>query len=403
MNDRVAYCTIAAANYLSQTVALYESVQATSPGVPLYTLVVDLEQISLPPVPEGMTIVGLDSIIPDSTERHNMAAIYDVVELSTALKPRLLEELLATHEQVVYLDPDMWLVTPLEELEALIDQHGVVLTPHFLESIPPGERFLPDGQPVIVSEVHCLTVGFHNLGFCAVGRGGLPFLQWWWDRLCRECLIYPLFGMFVDQKWTDVGGRLFGAHTLRHYGYNIANHNLHERRFVATENGLRMETSGEPVRLLHFSGFDPHKPEQISDRQTVMLADSGLAFDAFDAISLDYAASVLRADSQLGELPEYGYARDCTGAALSKRLRRTYRSELLAGAALPSPFAAEDRKAFVRWRRRSVGKQLGGAALDAAMAFKYAFPDTFGRIKAADPRRFRAIRSRLLDRGRVRR
>ena len=194
--SRGIYCTIVAQNYLPQSLVLYDSIRKEEPSRLFVILVVDGNRKELETGRPNLVVV--DTTILGLTDREvlDLATIYDVVEFSTAVKPLFLKYLLELDEQAIYLDPDTYVVSPLAELEALIDQHHIVLTPHLLAPIQPGKTFQ--------SEINTLTVGVHNLGFCAVGRGALPFLDWWWSHLERECLIYPLLGLFVDQKWTDI-------------------------------------------------------------------------------------------------------------------------------------------------------------------------------------------------------
>lgn len=390
------YCTIVAQNYLPQALALYESVREHEPDREFVLLVIDGDRRALEAGRSQLTVLGRHDLGLDAAELDHLAMIYDVVELSTAVKPLLLRKLLDRFEQAIYLDPDMQVVTPLAELEALVREHGIVLTPHFLAPIPPGSSY--------ISEIHSLTVGIHNLGFCAVGRASVDFLDWWWSHLRRECLIYPLLGIFVDQKWTDVGANLFNAHSLRHAGYNIGPWNLLERRIELLDGTHVVGDRKDTLRLLHFSGFNANDPEAISER---LSADMHGATDsaAFREISRRYATTVLRIERDLGKTPAYAFSRDSLGKSISKRLRRQYRADLLAStsAALPSAFDHRQREAYASWRRGARLRKFRLTAGDLAIAAKYALPDTFGWFKNRFPSGFKRSRERLLSAANVRR
>lgn len=390
------FCTVVARNYLPQALTLQQSVARHHPEAEFVVLVVDGRPETVAPRAH-CRLVGLEVLGLSRRELDELTGIYDVVELSTGVKALFLQRLLDRWDRAVYLDPDTWIVSPLDELGELIDAHGVVLTPHILEPIPPGESFR--------SEINTLTVGVHNLGFCAVGRTGIPFLEWWWSHLKHECLIYPLLGLFVDQKWTDIGAVMFDAQSLRHYGYNIGHWNLQERRFTREGDSLVMERTGEPVRLFHFSGFDPHDPDAISERQTISLKETDLAFEQLSLLSHEYAQVLLATRAELGTRSEYGFDRDSSGRHLSKRIRRTFRKDLLSGGSgsVPSPFLESDRDAFRRWRLRSLPRQATSALADSSLAFKYAFPDTYTRIRKAAPTQFHWVRERLLAGAKIRR
>lgn len=391
------YCTVVAQNYLPQALALHSSIRTYAPETDLFILVVDGDRSELETEHAKLRVVGLDFLALERKEAMNLAAIYDVVEFSTAIKPLFFLELLNAYDRVVYLDPDTFLVAPLSELESVVDEHGTVLTPHFLEPIEPGSA--------VISEVHSLTVGVHNLGFGAFNQTSRPFLTWWWSHLRRECLIYPLLSIFVDQKWTDIGAVLFNAYSWRHAGYNVGPWNLHEREIVRNQGRLEVGVSGDPLRLVHFSGFDPLDPDAISVRLSVSLKGAVGVNEEFRGLSRQYAAAVLRAREKLGTTPEYGYARDTTGRLLSKRLRKTYRSELLENGQefLPSPFVIEDRKKFEDWRRSAIIRSFKITCADLALAAKYALPDEFQFVKKRLPGFASNLREKLLETSKVRR
>jgi hypothetical protein len=398
-HSTTVYFTIVARNYLPQALTLLESVREHASNVDFKLMIVDGGPGDEPAAvrSERLEVLSLDALGLPANDTAELATIYDVVELSTGVKPRLMEVLLRDYERAVYLDPDTYLLRPLDALHRAMDQHDIVLTPHILHPIRPGSSFISEGSS--------LTVGIYNLGFCAVTRGGIEFVRWWWSHLRHECLKYPLLGLFVDQKWVDMGAVLFDAHAFRDHGYNIGHWNLHERNFEADVDGtLRVVSTSDPVALMHFSGFDPHNPQGISVRQNESLEGKGLDFPALHPLNEAYATRLLANRALAGTRPSYGFDAATDGKRLTARIRRTYRSAVLAGdSALPSPFAPEHAAAFAKWRRRSWLQQARNAATDASLAFKYAFPDTFGRVKRTAPALFSKSRAALLRGSAVRR
>ena len=71
-------------------------------------------------------------------------------------------------------------------------------------------------------------------------------------------------GLFVDQKWVDIGSVLFHATAFRHYGYNVGIGNLHERVIESDADGPYVAKNGDRLRLFHFHAFDPQKPDELS-------------------------------------------------------------------------------------------------------------------------------------------
>ena len=75
----------------------------------------------------------------------------------------------------------------------------------------------------------------------------------------------PFGGLFVDQKWMDIGSSLFQASTFRHAGYNVGVANLSERPLDVDTEGYFIATTGERLRLFHFHAFDSSSPDDTID------------------------------------------------------------------------------------------------------------------------------------------
>lgn len=393
----VCFCTVVAQNYLPQALALAASLSRHHEEATLVLLILDgrpdvLEMLDQP----NLVVVGPDFLGLAPREFLELAMTYDVVELATAIKPRFFRKLLEVNERVVYLDPDTYVVSRLDELPDLIDEHGCVLTPHFLEPIPPGTAY--------ISEIHCLTVGVFNLGFAGFGRTSVDLLDWWWSHLQRECLKYPLLGLFVDQKWMDLAPSFFNVHALRHYGYNVGPWNMHERPVAMSDGLFTAGHSKQPLRLLHFSGFDPSDPDSVSERLNIDMTRLERS-DVLRDISRDYARLVLAGRDGLPQDLAYRYATDTQGKAIPRRLRQAYREALLAnrGEQLPLPFIDQEAVAFAQWWRSSLKSRQLIRTADAALSIKYAFPDVYDGFRRNYKATFRRLRARLLDANKVRR
>ena len=177
-------------------------------------------------------VVPEDLFRPDEQrELRRMATIYNVLELATALKPFLLRHLVVERGEpsATYLDPDIEVFAPLDDVAAAAEAHGIVLTPHRLTPLP-ADRWQPDERVFIVS-------GAYNLGFVAVGAGGVPFLEWWGERCRRDCVHDVPDGLFVDQRWVDLATAYFPPQVLRDPGLNAAYWNLDERPIEPAPGG----------------------------------------------------------------------------------------------------------------------------------------------------------------------
>src|SRR5262245_56409525 len=99
-------CTICACNYIAYARVLAESFSAHHPDDTFVVLLIDDEQRRLTPGEGRIVWRRLADIGLDGAEIRRLAAIYDVRELSTAVKPLLLRCLLdAGADAVMYLDP----------------------------------------------------------------------------------------------------------------------------------------------------------------------------------------------------------------------------------------------------------------------------------------------------------
>ncbi len=382
------YCTILSTNYLPKALALAESLREHEDGARLRILFIDhAGEETLPEVP-GVECLSTETLGLPRRTVFGLAMSYDLVEFATAVKPLLLQALLQESDQVIYLDPDTYVTGPLAELGPALDASagGILLTPHFLHA-PPPDAEIGDG--------HMLLVGVHNLGFCGVDRRAGAFLEWWWGHLRTECLYDPLAGLFVDQKWMDIGSTLFEATTLRHSGYNVGVANLSERPITEDDEGYAMASTGERLRLFHFHAFDANTPERLSVRYR-HTSDNELHDDSIVLqLCKEYAGILSFYEQALPPAPDYPYAADTLGVPISRQLRRAYlRETLRTGEALPVPFEPSDADAFSRWRRRAWRPIARGLLSEAAKCLRIVFPEEYDTVKQRFPR----LADRLNDR-----
>ena len=339
-------CTIVARNYLGFARVLARSYSAHHRGERMSVLVIDGEVG--PPLDasgEPFDLVRPSELSLSAAEYRQMATIYEVTELATAVKPSLLQLLLGRGaDAAVYLDPDIEVFAPLDDLGELARRHGIVLIPHALAPLP------ADGRKPTPQDI--ADAGVYNLGFIAVGPQAGPFLEWWAQRLRRDCIVSVEEGLFVDQRLLDALPAYFEHTILRDPGCDVAYWNLHERSVRWT--GSRYEVAGAPLRFFHFSGFDPRRPDVLSKHQgdrprTVLGSAPDLA-----RLCREYAAKLLAAGHREAAAQPYGFARTAAGLVLDRRMRRLYREALLAadrGAPLdaPDPFDPETADAFADW------------------------------------------------------
>ena len=312
--------TIIAKNYLAYARVLGRSLTEQHPDLRLQVLIIDDIEGYVDPAQEPFDVVTIDQLDIDGFER--MAVMYSVLELSTAVKPWLLRWMLAeSGDGAVYLDPDMRLYAPLDEMFQAVRDHGLVLNPHFTDPMPRDGR-KPNEQDILIA-------GAYNLGFIGIGSTAFAdeLLDWWGVRLERDCIVDPERGFFVDQRWIDlVPGMADDFSVLRDPGFNVAYWNLPTR--TVEERDGRWFVNDVPLKLFHFSGFDASKPHMLSKHQDrIRLTDE----PALEKLCLQYAAELV--ENGVDEVSSWPYSYDTTasGLPLDSLKRRLYRDLMADG------------------------------------------------------------------------
>ena len=344
--------TVVARNYLPQARVLARSFLRHHPDGRVVVLVLDAPGDGLRPDEPFEILVPAD-LFPSGERRElrRMIGIYDVVELATALKPHLLRHLVVTRGEpaATYLDPDIVVHAPLDDLAATAVEHGLVLTPHRLTPVP------DDGhQPDEAVFARC---GAYNLGFVAVSAAALPFLDWWAARCRRDCVVAAPEGLFVDQRWAELGAAYTTPAVVRDQGCNVAYWNLDERPLTVDPDG-GYRAGGDRLRFLHLSGYEPGEPHLLSrwfaGSPRVLLSGSPALRELCD----DYGRRLH--DEGWDECAKlaYGYEQTADGMRLDLLMRRVLRDELLrrerspehdAGAVddVPDPYEPGEAAAFL--------------------------------------------------------
>ncbi len=372
----VDVCTIIAKNYVAFARVLAKSVREHNPDSRCFVLVIDDVAGYIDPASEPFELITPADLELDGFP--DMAARYDVLELSTAVKPALLRHLMHARgvDRIAYLDPDIEVRASLEEIDALLDDHEIALIPHITEPIP------DDGLKP--SEEDILIAGAYNLGFIALARRPQvdELIGWWSERLATECLVAPERGIFVDQRWMDFApGFLERVAVIRDPGYDVAYWNLHARPLERRDGELL--AAGRPLRFMHFSGFDPLNPAQLSKHQNrIEIAKGSPLAELCDA----YAQRVLaEGHSEAAGWP-YSYGALPDGMRLDRIMRAGYARARREGAIAHSIFEPDGAEELLDWLRspasrggeRGVNRYLE-TLRDIRPGLAEAYPDLAGR------------------------
>jgi hypothetical protein len=309
---RHAALTICARNYFAQALLLHKSFKAHHPQADFHVVLVDRRDDAFAARFPDLSITWVEDIGLPHFAAHSLR--FDVIELSTNVKPHCLALLLDRYETAMYLDPDTYVFEPLTPVHEALADSAIVVTPASTTPILDGHR--PD-------DIEFLRVGVFNLGFVAVARcnEALRFLRWWSDRCLSDGFHETQSGVFVDQKWVNLAPCYFErCRIMKDPGINMAQWNLHER-VLSVAGGRYMVNGGTALRLFHFSSFDPHRPQAIANRQTRI--PEGTRLDLTDLLN-DYAAQLLAAGFDEFRKLEYSFDYFPSGEYVSPTLRRLY-------------------------------------------------------------------------------
>jgi glycosyltransferase involved in cell wall biosynthesis len=211
-----------------------------------------------------------------------------ITELNTAIKPSCFMFLFGNHspDAVIYLDPDCLVYSAMTEIDTAFELgNHAILTPH---SIKP---YAFDDY----RNENLLKFGAYNLGFLGLAntREVSNLLEWFSQTLLNECTIAIDRGLFVDQKWADlIPSFLPKTFVLRHPGYNVAYWNIEQRKLTFSSGNFFAE--GEPLRFIHFSGFQIGSPH-VSRHNTDLARNR---FEVFQALASEYEET-LKSNNQV--------------------------------------------------------------------------------------------------------
>lgn len=314
-------------SYLNRARVLFESVRRFHPDWELVALITDAPPPGFDFDPENepfdRVVYAQDLGVPNFP---GWLFGHDVVEICTAVKGPFIHQACASGaDAVVYLDPDTCLFESLSPLEAWLEDHEILLTPHLID---------PNTDPLAIqdNDISASRTGIFNLGFVAIRTTGegARFAKWWNDRLLDYCIDDIPNGLFVDQRWCDHVPALFdGVKVVRDPGYNVASWNLSTRK-LSVEKGGAILVNDAPLRFWHFT-----KLGAVGDTMTKRYA--GENFPVYELWAW-YKRQIARTTE--ARIPERWWAHGVfeDGAPISKAQRRLYRARGDLQAAFPDPF-----------------------------------------------------------------
>jgi hypothetical protein len=347
MKNSVAF-TICAINYLPKALVLFESYHKYHPENQFYIVLVDRKVDDLVINRPGLTIIWVEDLGIENLRQHAFA--FDVIELSTNVKPASLLYLLSQHDVVLYIDPDIKIYASLESVYNALQTSSVVVTPH--TNLPVIDGAKPD-------DVDLLRFGAFNLGFVGVSRSeeGIAFARWWSERCLAFGFYEPQLGLAVDQKWVDLAPAFFPSLRILHDpGLNVAFWNLHERT-LSRRDGMWWVNDVVPLRFIHFSSFDAKRPDVIAYKQSRFAPGSR---PDFQVLATEYAVELQKEGSDEFVGRKYGFDYFADGTYITPALRRFYAGLKEQFAEVVDPFDPAGRVMEFAKKRRLLTK--GNAA-----------------------------------------
>jgi len=255
--------TLCSVNYLAQAHTLGDSLKRHNPSFHFIIGLVDklatkdIDSTKLPDYP----LLEVDKI--NIADFEGMCNRYDITELNTAVKPYYIDYFLKNNPEatnIIYFDPDIIIFDKLNHLEDNLEKYNIIVTPHITT---------PYNDTQWQNEEDVVNTGIFNFGFVAMHRSETTqkMVDWWCQKLEKECLIDLCNGLFVDQHWAEFFPVYFDKVLIeKHLGYNVAYWNLHERMLSSNDNHWVINNS-TPLQFFHYSGYLIAKPDEVSKYQ----------------------------------------------------------------------------------------------------------------------------------------
>jgi len=312
VTDSPSLITISTTSHLYRVQALFDSLRRHEPRARLTCYLAEREAPASPD--PHLTFIPMESLPLPGGRRFSFQ--YTAFDLCSALKAPAILDQFDRHGagEVLYIDSDQWVCAPFLALLAPFRERGdVLLTPHFIDRARDDANY-----------ARFLRSGFFNAGF--IGARHTPdareMLAWLARRCAQQCLHDYTGGIHGDQGWLNLAAAAFhhAVVPVDHPGINVGHWNLRERNVAQTSDGYTV--NGEPLALMHFSGFHPQ-------RITTHDHDPFPVTPALERLAGEYARDLAQARTQWPTAVEWSYARFDDGEHISRAMREAVRAGLV--------------------------------------------------------------------------
>lgn len=266
---------------------------------------------------------------------------HSIVELCTAVKGTAAELLASRNDvkKIMYIDPDIKVFSSLSNLENLLDEYDILLTPHLLD-------IETEFVAIQDNEISALKHGVYNLGFFAANTSseqGLQFVKWWADRLKKFCLDDIPNGLFTDQRWCDLAPAFFSnLYIVRDRGYNVATWNIAHRK-LSKDNEGNFTVAGVPLRFYHFTGYDSGAGFGMLNKYA---SSQNIAQELWDI----YAKDLAKFGHQDSSYKSWKYSKYENGENITSESRRLYRLRTDVQKVFPNPYSCVEPCFYSWWK-----------------------------------------------------
>jgi FkbM family methyltransferase len=360
--SQVSACTVTTSAQLPAARVTAESYRAAHPGARFDVLLVDGEP--------GSDVLTPTDIGVSEAELALLATGYSAEQTRAVLRPLLLKALLA-NGPVLYLDPWVLVLGRVDEIVAEALTHGdFALVPRVLQPLP-HDGLAPTPEDLI-------EAGVYEPGFLAVGPGGADVLDSWAEHARRT--------PEAADGFLDSLPALAAHHVIREVGVGLSVWNAGQRTAELLDTGYLARTvpvgTPEPLRTVHFHGFDPKQPwllsADITERPRTLLSER----PGLQSLCDEYRAKLADAGPPAKGKP---FARLSDGTYLPEPLRAEFRTAWQAAdmMGVDLPPATTDEKAFLRWACAPVDGKPGSTRWAESVWrddpwLRERYPDPFG-------------------------
>lgn len=255
MTAFIAICTEEYINYYKQ---LYKSVQKWSPKSRQILYYIGARSID--EVKEEF-----DQVVDLSQQFTNCNSKYNTLERICSLRAQVvLDAFKRGYDNVIFCGAKIEFYSSPWLIEALLNDHNAVVTPHITQPLPEDGLFPSNASVSFTGHISTDLVAFKNTPEI------VTFLKWQDEIMKNNCKTTN--NTYLDQSWLNfLPFFVENVKILLHPGYNAAYWNWHQREFIRWNNKWVFDTNkgwvDRELVCFQFSGLDLNNPESISTHQ----------------------------------------------------------------------------------------------------------------------------------------